>query len=289
MKERPLVHTPRKTITVPILMYHSISNQATRQFRQFAVPPPLFASQMRYLYRQAYTPVSVTQLVKALFAGDGAGEALPARPVVITFDDGFADFYSEALPILTEYAFTATLYIATAFVNATSRWLRREGESTRPMLTWEQIAEVSARGIEIGAHSHHHPQLDQLSPARAQDEIAQSKWILEDHLGKAIASFAYPFGYSSPMVRRIVRDLGFSSACAVKHAFSSEASDPFALARLMVDATTTAEAFGALLTTGRSASLLTTLYRRARTPVWQTVRRGSASMTRHFQGDQAIL
>lgn len=289
VKDKSLMLTTHKTFTVPILMYHSISNQATRRFRQFAVPPALFAMQMHYLHKQAYTPISVTRLVHSLFSSDAAGEALPRRPVVITFDDGFADFSREALPVLNQYGFTATLYITTAFVNDTSRWLRREGEAARPMLTWDQIAEVSAQGIEIGAHSHRHLQLDMLPQAVAWEEITQSKRILEDHLGSVIHSFAYPFGYSSPLVRQLVSTAGFTSACAVKHALSSVGSDPFALARLMVDADTDAEAFDALLNTGRSASLLTTMYRRARTPMWQTARRSSATLTSHFQRERAIL
>lgn len=289
VKEIPLMLTRYNTITVPILMYHSISSQATKRFRPFAVPPLLFARQMDYLYRQAYTPMSATQLVGALFAEEAARKPLPERPVVITFDDGYADFFSETLPVLNRYRFTATLYITTAFINDTGRWLRREGETARPMLTWDQITEVNARGIEIGAHSHRHFQLDTLPLALAQAEIVQSKRILEDRLGSAVHSFAYPFGYSSPAVRRLVRGAGFTSACAVKHTLSSPGNDPFALARLMVDSDTDVEAFGALLTTGRCASLFTTLYRRARTPLWQPVRRGSAALTRRFQEEQAAL
>lgn len=283
-----LMRTQHNKITVPILMYHSVSDQATRRFRQFVVPPALFAGHMYHLRKQAYTPISVTRLVSAFFAGNAVGEALPERPVVITFDDGFADFFSEALPILTQYGFTATLYITTAFVNNTGRWLRHEGETGRQMLTWNQLAKVSAQGIEIGAHSHRHRQLDTLPQALAREEIVRSKRLLEDHLGRAIDSFAYPFGYSSPLVRQLVRDAGFTSACAVKHALSSAASDPFALARLMVNADTAVEAFGTLLNTGRSASLLTTMYQRARTPIWQAARRGSVAVMSYLQGGQAL-
>src|SRR6266571_451389 len=142
---------------IPILMYHSISQSAALKFKQFTVSPTAFANQIAYLYKQAYTPITVSQFIDMR---SQESFALPERPVVITFDDGFADFYTEAFPVLKQYGFTATLYVATAFMNDTSRWLQRQGEATRPMLTWEQLTEISEYGIECGAHSHSHQHLD---------------------------------------------------------------------------------------------------------------------------------
>src|SRR5438045_7356621 len=90
---------------IPILMYHSISQSANPKFQQLTVPPALFTAQMDFLYQHAYTPLSVTQLIE-LLTGKGA---FPARPVVITFDDGFADFHQHALPVIAHYQFTSTL------------------------------------------------------------------------------------------------------------------------------------------------------------------------------------
>src|SRR5437879_1113566 len=129
---------------VPILMYHSVSREATPRFRPFTVSPELFAEHMDYLHHHAYTAFTVTQLISLLAEGK---QTLPERVVVIIFDDGFADFFTEALPALKCYGFTTTLYIATAFVNGTSRWLKREGETMHPMLTWEQVRQLSSLGI----------------------------------------------------------------------------------------------------------------------------------------------
>lgn len=202
---------------------------------------------------------------------------MPGRPVVITFDDGFADFYSAALPVLRQYGFTATLYVATAFVGGSSRWLWREGEDQQPMLTWEQLANISACGIECGAHSERHPQLDLLAPAAAQEEIVGSKRVLEDRLGKAVHSFAYPFGYHTAAVQRQVQAAGYTSACAVAYRMSSRADDPFALGRLIIGGGTSVETLAALLEGSRSQAL-TLLYLRARTAIWQPVRRGVAAI-----------
>jgi len=265
---------------IPILMYHSISRHATAKFKPFTVSPALFADQIAYLYRHSYTSITVTQFINSQSQG---GPALPERPVILTFDDGFADFYIEALPVLREYNFVATLYVATGFVNGASQWLQREGETSRAMLTWRQLAEISAYGIECGGHSHSHRQLDTLSLSVARNEIVQCKELLEQHLGVQVPSFAYPFGYYTAALRRQVRAAGYTSACAVKFAMSSASTDPFALARLMVGADTSVDSFAVLLNEGRNASAVTTMYKRARTPVWQLLRRGSASMTHYLQ------
>ncbi len=277
VKER-IPSTQPEIQKIPILMYHSISDHASLKFKQFAVSPQSFDEQMAYLHQHKYTPITVSQFTEAQARG---GVGLPERPIVLTFDDGFADFYTEALPILKRYNFAATLYVATGFVNETSHWLQHEGEADRPMLSWEQLSEISASGIECGGHTHSHPQLDTLSEAEARTEIVQSKALLESHLGQPVSSFAYPFGYYTPAVRRQVQEAGYTSACAVKHAMSSQASDPFTLARLMVKADTSIDALATVLD-GHNAPLLPLLYARARTPIWQIARRSLALFTRHF-------
>src|SRR5512141_2037257 len=129
-----------ETRQVPILMYHSLTERAQPRFRKFALAPALFTEQMTYLAQQGYTTLTISQYVSAR----KTGVALPESVVALTFDDGFADFYSEALPVLQQHGFVATLYIATAFVGNTSRFLRREDETARPMLTWSQLIEIAA-------------------------------------------------------------------------------------------------------------------------------------------------
>jgi len=255
-------------------MYHSISQSANPKYQQISVSPMLFADHMAFLHQHAYTPLTVTQFINRRNQGK---DALPERPVILTFDDGFADFVTEALPVLQQYGLVATLYIATAFINGTSRWLKNEGEDMRLMLTWDQLLEISKCSIELGAHSHHHLQLDILPLALAQDEIVRCKRLLEDHLGQEVLSFAYPHGYHSAAIQRLVQEAGYTSACAVKYAMSSETTDPFALARLNVKADTDVDALAAMLAKP-TPSIVTTMYIRTRVPIWRFARRCLASV-----------
>ncbi len=268
---------------IPILMYHSISQNASPRFRPFTVSPASFADQMEYLHRQAYTPFTITQLIDMRVQGYAT---LPARPVVITFDDGFADFFTDALPVLKRYNFPATLYITTACLNGTSHWMRHEGETTRPMLRWDQLGEISAQGIECGAHSHNHYQLDTLPHEMARKEIVESKRLLEQHLDREVLSFAYPYGYYTAVTRRLVREAGYTSACAVKFAMSSERTDPFALARFIVSRDMSKDAFATQLC--GQTPIATTLYKQTRTLVWQLIRRSSSRVTRRLQVGEAV-
>lgn len=251
---------------IPILLYHSIDEDCAPQFRRWVVHPDKFAQQMAFLQQEAYTPLTVTQFVTAL----NDKTPLPERPVIVTFDDGFADFYTGALPILKRFDVPATLYITTGFIGETSRWLMEQGEGLRPMLTWQQITEINANGIECGAHTHTHPQLDLLSRFQAYDQICRSKRLLESHLGQKVQSFAYPHGYYKAEVHNIVQSAGFSSACAVKHAMSATHDDQFALARIIIEADTDLATFSDLLA-GKGLRVAP-IRERMRTKLWRLVR-----------------
>ena len=223
--------TEVSSLRVPVLMYHEIADAAATASR-LAVSPDVFADQVAYLDDAGFTAVTAGA-VSAVLA-DGAGE-LPERPVVLTFDDGYGDFYSQALPVLKEHGFTATLF-------QTTGWIGKEGEMKR-MLNWRELAEVDQAGIEIGAHTCKHPQLDQLPEKELREELSVSKSDLEDHLGQKVPGLAYPFGYSNARVRRVAREIGYEYAYSVNNFLTTAAADKFTLPRLTVQRTTTMDDF----------------------------------------------
>jgi peptidoglycan/xylan/chitin deacetylase (PgdA/CDA1 family) len=257
--------------SVPILMYHSISTSTNPLFKRWAVPVEMFDEHLSYLSQNQYTPITITDLV---LARSNTGAALPDRPVVLTFDDAYLDFYASAFPVLARHGFVATLYVPTAYVSGTSGWLREEGETLRPMATWTQLAEMSEAGIECGGHSHAHMQMDAVPLAIADADIRTCKAVLEDHLGRETRSFAYPHGWTTNAVKRLVRSAGFTSACAVKNMLSSRLDDPFELARLVVTGDMDTADIAQLLT--RRVTPLEETLRNVARPVWRLVPRSRA-------------
>lgn len=215
---------------IPILMYHSVDKRCADAYRRWMVLPDEFDRHMEYLSSNDYSPIPVSTLA----AFHKRGEKPPPRTVAITFDDGLRDFLTGAMPILQRYNFPATLYVVSGCVGQTSHWLGPVGEGGRPMLSWHELRDISSAGIEVGAHTVSHPQLDILGLAKAEAEIKGSKSALEDQLGQSVRSFAYPHGYYSRSTRRLVRDAGFTSACRVRHALASMTEDLYALSRIIM-------------------------------------------------------
>jgi peptidoglycan/xylan/chitin deacetylase (PgdA/CDA1 family) len=216
------------------------------------------------LIEAAHQTLTVSDLVARL----SRSEALPHAPVVISFDDGFADNLEVAAPMLAARRMTATIYLTTGYL-ANAREASRA--AVGHMLQWEQLQDLEALGLEVGAHSHTHRQLDVLPLSAARLEMRRSREMLEDRLGHRIPSFAYPHGYSSPALRAEVAACGFDSACGVRNALSHTRDDRWRIARLTVQADTPVERIAAWLR-GRQAPLAApgdTL----QTRVWRAVRR----------------
>ncbi|MFE9625321.1 polysaccharide deacetylase family protein [Streptomyces sp. NPDC006527] len=224
---------------VPILMYHAVSAEPNDATRALSVTPEAFAEQMEQVADRGLTPLTTAGLA----ARWRSGRPLPDRPVLITFDDGYEGVHRHALPALAEHGFPATLFVSTG-------WLRGPydtGGGLDTMLDWGQVRELADAGVEIGGHSHTHPQLDQIDDATLRAELTRCRDIVADELGALPVSFAYPYGYSSRRVRTAVRENGFAQALAVGNSLARRAQGPYALRRVTVRRSTGAEEFERLL------------------------------------------
>ncbi|WP_328745938.1 polysaccharide deacetylase family protein [Streptomyces sp. NBC_00285] len=224
---------------VPILMYHAVATDPNDATRVLSVSPESFAEQMELIGGAGLTPVKVADLA----ARWRDGRPLPERPVLITFDDGYEGVHRHALPVLAKHGFPATVFVSTGWI----RGAYDTGGGLDTMLDWDQIRELAAAGVEIGGHTHTHPELDQLDDTALRHELIHSKEIVTDELGTVPASFAYPYGYSSRRVRQAVRETGYGQALAVNNGLARRRQGPYALTRLTVRRSTTAEEFERLV------------------------------------------
>ncbi|MWA10109.1 polysaccharide deacetylase family protein [Streptomyces sp. BA2] len=229
---------------VPILMYHSIAHEPALETRELSVSPGAFTEQLELLGERGFTPLSTAGLA-AIWRTPG--RALPARPVLITFDDGYEGVHRHALPVLAEHGFVSTLFVSTGWL----RGAHDTGGALDLMLDWGQVRELAAAGTEIGGHSHTHPQLDQLDDDDLWFELLRCREIVTEELGTRPVSFAYPYGYSSRRVRRTVRGAGFAQSLAVGNALARRTQGPYALQRVTVRRSTGIEEFERLVE-GRS-------------------------------------
>ncbi|MGY4738053.1 polysaccharide deacetylase family protein [Streptomyces sp. ATMOS53] len=224
---------------VPILMYHAVAADPGDATRTLSVGPEAFAEQLAVIADRGLTPLTTADLA----ARWRAGRPLPDRPVLITFDDGYEGVHRHALPALAAHGFPATLFVSTGWI----RGAHDTGGGLDTMLDWRQIRRLADAGVEIGGHSHTHPQLDQLDDAALRAELTRCRDIVADELGALPVSFAYPYGYSSRRVRAAVRGHGFTQALAVGNSLARRAQGPYALRRVTVRRATDATEFERLL------------------------------------------
>jgi len=188
------------TLQVPILMYHYIRdyhNPRDPEGENLSVSPALFAQQMQYLAAHGYTPITLDQLA-AIYAGKAEA---PARPIVLTFDDGYKDLYTAAFPILQRHGFHAISFVITGFVG-------RPG-----YLSWRNIKHMQASGvITFEAHTVNHIDLAAVSYQQALDELVTSKKTLQAETGHLVNFLAYPFGATDATVESAVRQAGYIGA-----------------------------------------------------------------------------
>jgi peptidoglycan/xylan/chitin deacetylase (PgdA/CDA1 family) len=188
-----------------ILTYHSLDTSGS----VVSVAPDAFADQISCLADLGFRGIALREAV----AHRAATGSWPAQAVVVTFDDGYANFYDVAWPVLMRHGFTATLFLVTRHVGGVNDWAPPpSGLGARAMLSWQQAAELSASDVEIAAHTQTHPNLLQLSPAAVADEIVASRGDIETRLEQPVESFAYPFGRVSAAAEKIVQR-EFRAAC----------------------------------------------------------------------------
>ncbi|GAC1473197.1 MAG: hypothetical protein PVSMB7_26840 [Chloroflexota bacterium] len=207
---------------VPVFTFHHVkwlkpADNAIE--RGLTVQPDLFAAEMRYLLVSGHHPITALRLVSFLRTGG----TLPTRAVVLTFDDGYADMYTQVYPYLRRSHLRATFFIVPGFLD------------TPRYLTWTQVADMARHGMDIEAHSLTHPDLTTLPPARAAREVAGSRRELQSRLHRSVSLFAYPYGAVNASVIEDVRKAGYLAAFTTRQGWWQSRSDRLTLPRVYPD------------------------------------------------------
>ena len=210
---------------VLVLNYHQVGIS----FNPLTMPPQFFDEQMAYLVNSGYTSISPQEL----YDGICGVTVLPEKPVLITFDDGYVDNYTNAFPILQKYGLKATIFVVPAFTS-----------NNYGYLTWDQLLEMEQGGITIQSHTLNHRALEELPDDEIRAELLESKQMLEENLGHPIEFLAYPTGTYNLHIASIARDVGYKGAYTIKYGNVDRGSNVFALERVPIfQQTNTMKAF----------------------------------------------
>ena len=213
-------------------MYHSITDKnelAVHPYYKTTTAPTVFRVQMEYLHRNGYetwTPAQAIEFVMSRAKLDG-------KKVVITFDDGYGDFYRTAFPELSRFGFTATVYLPTAFIGKSFKG--------HECLMWSEVTELQNHGISFGSHTVNHPQLHALDRNAISREITESKGTIEQKTGQPIDSFAYPYAFPKTdapfksMFRTLLVEAGYKNGVCTAVGRATWKSDPYFIERIPVN------------------------------------------------------
>ncbi len=212
-----------RTARVPILMYHYISDPprgADAVRIDLSVRPQNFEAQLAYLQQQGYTSISLEDLYH--YMKDGT--PLPPKPIILTFDDGYVDAYTNALPLLLKYGFKGTFFVITDRLD-----LNQEG-----YLSWDQARIMQEKGMDIEAHSRSHIDLRNQSRAELIWQIVGSREAIEAKLHKPVHFFSYPSGRYDWNAINIVYQAGYWGAVTTEPGSVHRSDAPFTRHRVRV-------------------------------------------------------
>lgn len=215
---------------IPILVYHQIDEAPAKgaPFRSLYVSPAAFARQMAFLKLLGYTGLSMTD-VQSYLLGEKTGKV-----VGITFDDGYLNNLTHALPVLQKNGFTSTCYVVDGLLGQTNSWDLDQGIAQTPLMTAEQLVQWQAGGQEVGAHTQQHVDLLAVSELAAWAQIAKSKPALETALHKPVNHFCYPFGKFDIRHETMAKQAGYTTATTTERGRVHMGADMMTLPRVPV-------------------------------------------------------
>jgi peptidoglycan/xylan/chitin deacetylase (PgdA/CDA1 family) len=248
-------------LRIPILMYHSISDERESGHPYFWIntSPRRFSEHMKFLHDNDYKVIPLSEAV-GMIKGEGyeyqswlhdrqalssPGASIRHSPipsqssskkfVVLTFDDGYRDFYTHAFPVLRKFGFTATVFLPTEFIGND-----HPGLCSKQHLAWDEIRELAGRGITFGSHTCTHPQLHEVNPEALQEELVRSRFIINKEVGTC-TEFCYPYKFPEQdanfvsTLSKTLKSEGYGCCLSTRIGIDHEVADLFAMKRIPVN------------------------------------------------------
>jgi peptidoglycan/xylan/chitin deacetylase (PgdA/CDA1 family) len=191
----------------------------------------MFERQLAWLQRHGYHGLNADAFYHLWFTKKV--RPIPGKPVVLTFDDAYADFYESAWPLLRRYGFTATVFVPTDYIGGSASWDSGYGPPAR-IMSWEQIIELHSKGIQFGSHGCRHKPLPELTRSEALDDCVESRRVLQDKLGTEIAGYCYPYAFADAMTKGLVDEAGYRFAVGGRGGKSPDRNNPFYIPRIEI-------------------------------------------------------
>jgi peptidoglycan/xylan/chitin deacetylase (PgdA/CDA1 family) len=233
--------------SVPILTYHQISPVPHPSYARFTVTPQAFRRQMAWLAARGYSSITLDDLV----AARAGRQPLPAKPIVLTFDDGCVEAVEHAADVLPRHGFTAIFYLVTDLMGTASTWTLARRHVAFPLIDWAAARRLVEAGFTCGSHTATHRRLAELTAAECRDELGRSRAVLQDRLGREVVHLSYPYGSFNPAVRELAAEAGYVTACSVQSGLSRPSDDMLALHRLNIGSMDTFTDFRFRVVTGK--------------------------------------
>jgi peptidoglycan/xylan/chitin deacetylase (PgdA/CDA1 family) len=227
---------------VPVLMFHSVCTPCSVAEKDYNIAPERFLRFATWLSKKSY---------QCLQPVDWLAGKRPPRHVILTFDDGYDDFYTEAFPVLERLSLSATVLVVVDRIGKSNSWNENPNLRSRRLLTRQEIRELHRRGVVFGSHSLTHPDLTLLSDRELRHEVSDSKSCLEDLLGSEVTSFAYPAGRVDARVRAAVAEAGYKAAMSTAEGLNLW-GDPLWMKRINVSERDSLMGFALKVISGRS-------------------------------------
>ena len=227
-----------RTDSVPILMYHRIATGGPPGLKRWRVAPELFDAHMNALHGGGYQTITLAEWADAV----AQRHPVKGKRVILTFDDGYSDFLSAAVPVLRRHDFSATVFLVAERIGQTALWDADYGDCA-PLMSWEEIKSLQALGIEFGAHSSIHKKMTEMGPTELAEDIKRTRAILEEHLGVPVPTLAYPYGDQNENVRQVVGEAGTRAAVTTEPGTSTLGDDLLRLPRIEIAGECTTEHF----------------------------------------------